>query len=390
MHESSNQLLTQNANANKIFFPNLDGLRFFSFLVVFLTHVFGGKYTQIIEPIWYEKLRIRLFSEGSTIGVSFFFVLSGFLITYLLLKEKELTNKVHVRSFYIRRILRIWPLYYLIVFYGFVLTPILKPLVGKSIVETASPLLCSLFMNNFNAIWNGSPMLTAIAVLWSVAIEEQFYIIWPLLFAHIKKIYYLYIFLGVIFLSTLFRLIFYKDQMYIEQHTLGVIADMALGGLGAYLILFHPNFKKTIEQLPKGVLLIPYLFVVLLFFFKYEMFFQISWLFILKRVIISFFFCWIILEQNFSLNSAFKVGKFKIISQLGKYTYGLYCLHPIVISFMSILLLKLNLLNQIWQVWLIHFPISLMLSIIVSYLSFRFFESPFIRLKSKYEYISKS
>src|SRR5690348_9426031 len=94
----------------KIFFPNLDGLRFFSFLVVFLYHghlsIFS--YLKDSQPKTYAAIEF-LFQHGN-LGVNFFFVLSGFLITYLLIKEKEFTGTIHVQNFYIRRILRIWPL----------------------------------------------------------------------------------------------------------------------------------------------------------------------------------------------------------------------------------------------------------------------------------------
>ncbi len=390
MSETSDHLKVNDIKSNKTFFPNLDGLRFFSFFIVFLTHVFGGKLPQITEALWYEHFRLRLFSEGSTIGVSFFFVLSGFLISYLLLKEKEDTGKIHIGAFYMRRILRIWPLFYFIVIYGFVLTPLLKPLIGKSISETASPILCSLFMNNFNAIWNGAPVLTALAVLWSVAIEEQFYIVWPILFYKFSPKNYLYIFISVIALSTVFRTIHYKDQGYIELHTLGVIADMAIGGLGAYLTLYSTKFKEYITHVSRWLNLIPYCFVAILFIFKYEIFFQIPFLFIFKRVIISFFFIWIILEQNFSLNSFFKIGNLKYVSLLGKYTYSLYCLHPIAISLCSILLIKLGLLTQVWQLWILLFPISLLISLIISYFSYEYFEKRFLKLKDKFSYFGKA
>ncbi|MBP8115058.1 MAG: acyltransferase, partial [Chitinophagaceae bacterium] len=140
----------------KIFFPNLDGLRFFSFIIVFFSHIFATQYDYIKEEGWYQLFKGRLFGDGD-MGVSFFFVLSGFLITYLLIKEKQLTGKVHISSFYIRRTLRIWPLYYFCVLFGFIAFPVLKSAFGQVPNETADPFLCSIFLNNFNAIYNGPP-----------------------------------------------------------------------------------------------------------------------------------------------------------------------------------------------------------------------------------------
>ena len=138
-------------------------------------------------------------------GVSFFFVLSGFLITYLLIKEKQLTGKVHISSFYIRRTLRIWPLYYFCVLFGFIAFPVLKSAFGQVPNETADPFLCSIFLNNFNAIYNGPPDSSILSVLWSVAIEEQFYLLWPILFYLASPKQYKFIFLGVIIISIIYR-----------------------------------------------------------------------------------------------------------------------------------------------------------------------------------------
>jgi peptidoglycan/LPS O-acetylase OafA/YrhL len=83
---------------NKVYFPNLNGLRFFAAFSVMLYHFFG------------EGL------INGHYGVVLFFVLSGFLITYLLFEEKEKFGKIEIKKFYFRRILRIWPLYYLVYF----------------------------------------------------------------------------------------------------------------------------------------------------------------------------------------------------------------------------------------------------------------------------------
>src|SRR5258705_2482475 len=209
----------------KIFFPNLDGLRFFSFLIVFLSHIFATDKENIKSQPWFKFFKGRLFSDGD-LGVSFFFVLSGFLITYLLLKEKEIAKKIHVKSFYIRRALRIWPLYYFSVFFGFVLFPFLKAYFGQVPDETANPVLCSLFLNNFDKIINGPPDSSVLGVLWSVAIEEQFYLVWPLLFFIVPSKHYHYIFIFIILISVLYRATHINGL--VDLHSLGVISDMAI------------------------------------------------------------------------------------------------------------------------------------------------------------------
>ena len=126
----------------KVYFPNLDGLRFFCFLSVFFFHSFATDYESVKQSSLYA-FQDSLFANGN-LGVNFFFVLSGFLITYLLFAEKSRFQKVNIPNFYVRRILRIWPLFYCCVFFGFVIFPYLKQLFGDTPNETANP-ICYLF-----------------------------------------------------------------------------------------------------------------------------------------------------------------------------------------------------------------------------------------------------
>jgi peptidoglycan/LPS O-acetylase OafA/YrhL len=370
----------------RIFFPNLDGLRFLSFLLVFFSHSFAADNAAIKQMTWYKIVKVRMFSDGD-IGVSFFFVLSGFLITYLLIKEKEFTGSIHIKSFYIRRALRIWPLYYFAVLFGFLVFPMLKTFFGQVPNETANPILCSLFLNNFDRIYNGAPDASVLAVLWSVAIEEQFYLIWPLLLFATPEKYYKHVILAVIAVSSLYRFIFYKP-LFMENHTLSVIVDMAIGGLGAYFCITSKKFLHWIENMPRWVIAIPYLLAIVYIGFRYQIFASPE-MARMKRVIMASTFIFIILEQNFAKHSFFKIGNFKIITWLGKYTYGLYCLHGIAILVSVTLLRKFSLNEYSWQIWFLELPISLGLSIIISWLSFTYFESWFLKLKNKFAFITK-
>ena len=107
---------------NKIYFKNLDGLRAIAAMAVVFTHIVSwipsegylNKYIGVL---------ISFSSRGGKYGVTFFFILSGFLISYLLFHEQKINGKIRIGRFYMRRILRIWPLYYLTVIIGFYIYP---------------------------------------------------------------------------------------------------------------------------------------------------------------------------------------------------------------------------------------------------------------------------
>src|SRR4029077_1940443 len=113
--------------AERVYFPELDGLRFIAFMMVYLFHqgVPGPLLVRLIGTTAGHAL-----TQNGGYGVQLFFILSGYLITALLLREEARYGRIALGAFWIRRILRIWPLYYLIVVIGFGLLPALERHVG--------------------------------------------------------------------------------------------------------------------------------------------------------------------------------------------------------------------------------------------------------------------
>jgi peptidoglycan/LPS O-acetylase OafA/YrhL len=320
--------------------------------------------------------------------------LSGFLITYLLIKEKEFTGRIHVPNFYVRRILRIWPLYYLCVAVGFIGFGILKKMSGDPILENANPWYYIFFAANFDIMhtWPEKPDALLLSVLWSVAVEEQFYLTWPLILSVVPLKRYKYVFPVIMVLCLVFRAFYTgdndKDFAVRYFHTFAVIGDMALGGLFAYLVSYENRFKTFITNMPKAVIGLIYLLTLAFTLLKDEIFVPgIPVMF--ERIVIAFLFGMIILEQNYAKNSLFKMSNFKMFSNLGIYTYGLYCLHFLglyfAIKFMNVLALN----GSISWVSFSMVALALIISVIISLMSYHFYEKWFLRLKDKFAFIVK-
>lgn len=379
------------ANSHKsissTYFENLDGLRFFCFLSVFFFHSFHTENPDIKNSPLYHFLKVTLFGNGF-LGVNFFFVLSGFLITYLLIKEKRASHQIQIGRFWMRRILRIWPLYFACVFYGFVIFPYTKIYAGAVPNETANPWYYIGFISNFDYIHKGLPDSPGLGVLWSVAIEEQFYLAWPVILSFFPLKKFWIPLLSILTGSLIFRAMNDVPVLH-EMHTLSCIGDMALGGLGAWLILETSSFKNKIANLPRWSILLIYLAFTLVFLFRDEFLLSSYWLRVFERLIISMIMLLIILEQCFAKNSFYKMGNFKVATRLGVVTYGLYCLHFIIISLTVGLTKKLGINSHVWQVVFLETFISLLITIGISLLSYRFFETPFLRLKEKFSFKAK-
>ncbi len=170
---SSNPIRSLTAS---FYHPELDGLRFFAFFLVFLHHALPH------DPAFYTKmgaapiLASALAALGATgaFGVNLFFLLSSYLITELLIRERARFGHVDLKSFYIRRILRIWPLYFAFLSFAWVMQWYVP---GQHIGWRAG-LAFTLLSGNWWLVFVGFPS-SVIFPLWSVSIEEQFYIFWP-------------------------------------------------------------------------------------------------------------------------------------------------------------------------------------------------------------------
>lgn len=177
---------------NKVYFPNLDGLRLVGSIIIIVFHIEGLKVLTGKEPNEW----VRDYLPLGNIDVSLFFVLSGFLIGYLLLKEKYDTGEINIKKYYTRRALRIWPLYYFIIIVGFFIFPYIGSkwhifnLAITSHYKNYGFIFCLFFLPPYGV------NLRAIGATWSVRVEELFYIMEPFLLRKTKK--YVRVFLLVI------------------------------------------------------------------------------------------------------------------------------------------------------------------------------------------------
>jgi peptidoglycan/LPS O-acetylase OafA/YrhL len=325
------------------YFENLDGLRFALAIIVFASHSLLGDVLKRLSPLEFIDRLIGVFSTGF-LGVSCFFVLSGFLITYLMMEEYTNKSTIDLKNFYIRRILRIWPLYYSVLIFTFFIYPVIKVRFGY-IDKNPFDLLYQLtFLANFDSISVQNLNLTAVAPMmisinWSVAIEEQFYLIWPILFLIFPPQKFWIQCCVIIITSFVFRFLIGNSAM-MYYHTLSVMSDLGIGALTACLCYYNKRFLKMLEDLDKRLIILLYVIGISLLMYT-DLIFDKD-LNSLIRVVNALFFAFIIAEQSFSSQSFFKFSNNKLISSLGKYTFGLYMLHPIGIQASIILFRYLN------------------------------------------------
>lgn len=159
----------------KAHFNQLTSSRFFAFLLIFFAHCFVTGSEQIENAGWF--IQLKEYSKLGVIGVDYFFVFSSFLITWIGLEEREHKQSFNLKNFFIRRTLRIWPLYFLIVGFGFALFSIAQ-LNDIEINNLPSALYFITLTLNLYIAEYGSGFVIFMVFLWSISLEEQFYVFW--------------------------------------------------------------------------------------------------------------------------------------------------------------------------------------------------------------------
>jgi peptidoglycan/LPS O-acetylase OafA/YrhL len=354
-------------------FETFDALRFFAYLKVFLLHL----------PITAFPA-FSFLSRGGGIGVVFFFILSGFLISYIIFQEKENTGKLNLRNFFIRRILRIWPLYYLMLLFAFCTPYLLELLHLSSSPEGYEPnwLLYSLFLGNYQSIaLDMSPNVSPLGVMWSLCIEEHFYIIWGVLlyFVNLKRMPY--IFAGGIIVANVARIIFFKLGLSTSEIFTN-LDYFIYGAIPAYIIVKFPGkIEDKVLRLSKEVKTLCVLLMVGM---------------VIVLPLITGFVKEFIAPAIFGLAFAgtisiftpekndFRISDRNGLSIMGRYTYGTYLSHGIWISFFIQIFsaLHFSLDKGIYAIMFVG--VTFLCTLGSAWLSYHFFEMPFLRLKKKF------
>jgi peptidoglycan/LPS O-acetylase OafA/YrhL len=364
--------------STKTYFENLDGLRAIAAIAVIMTHLsyFIQAKTSLGTLV---KGVISIGGMGGKLGVIFFFILSGFLITYLLFEEREKKGGVNIGKFYLRRLLRIWPLYFLTLIFGFWLFPFFL----ETKHEIASPLMYSLFLANFDHILNGFPTVSILGVHWSVCVEEQFYLIWPLLFVWMKK--KMLFIIGVIGFILLSQFYFVSSAIHYqggEYHLISCFKYLCIGALVAFFAFHHRMYIQSFSsQIPKWFSFLFYASSFCFLLVQHKLFGHAPWYKMMYDLVPVTLFVYVIIDQNFSTNSLFKIGRIKLLTWLGKISYGLYLTHMIALNSV------VYFLKEPSENLSVLFSGTLLISILLSYLSYTYFERYFLSFKEKFSRI---
>lgn len=357
-----------------LYFKGLNGIRAIAALAVVISHI-----NNRLDYFYLPKLPLL---DLANFGVTIFFTLSGFLITYLLLEEKEKTGTIALRKFYWRRVLRIWPLYFLylllVVFFN-------DPFqLNWSILFFV--FMIPNFRNSFKETININPgnhnLTYMIGHYWSLGVEEQFYLFWPLLVRKLKRILIFAIVFPILFI--LFKLVLkvtHSPEYVITFFHYTRLGCLVIGGLGAYLLKF--NYTKIISYFIN-----PFIEVFCWVFLIIILFNQFHIASLIDHEIVAVVTLGIILNQIKKDKPIINLEK-QSFDFLGKISFGLYVFNPFVIYLTSMVINTMKINNLVIKYVMIYM-ISLLFLIVIAYCSYQFFERKFLKLKNRYTVIQSN
>ena len=361
------------------YLPQLDVLRFFAFLAVFIGHAFpGGSRVYDNAGVPHTiSLGLAAFVRSGAVGVDLFFVLSSYLITTLLLREINARGSVNTWAFYLRRTLRIWPLYFLFIIGYFIIQSWIPKMEGgfwPSRFSGIHLLLFSVFAGNWAILMVPIP---PIAHLWSISVEEQFYIAWALVMRWIKVARIPLIAIAMIGIAVLTRLImslYHARFVGMWCGTMSRLDPLAMGILIACGALFSKPLRRRVLWIAAAVCLIV----------------AIEWVRPVGKAdplssVVDYLgnaiACAVILKAMIQFQPVRGVF-IRVLAYFGKISYGLYVFHALVLQFLFGWIhggsLKLYTIRA-----LLAFPATLA----VAALSYECYERWFVKLKERFTFV---
>jgi peptidoglycan/LPS O-acetylase OafA/YrhL len=366
----------------RVYFRNLNGLRFFAAVAVIFHHVEQYKLWAKLPNLWGNTFIDSLGHKA----VSFFFVLSGFLITYLLLEEDKKTKDIDIRNFYVRRILRIWPLYYLIVLTCIIFLPYFFQTLemgGDHFARNFWLVSILLLLVLPNVVRTFVPNVVGGNQLWSIGVEEQFYLVWPFFVKKFIRVFFQFLVALIAFkiaVTIALELVTANVEHFalpkiLRFWVLLQIEQMAIGAIGAWLLF--TNKERILAAI----------YNTYIFYFSNA---AIAALFVLpihhwwinyaEAVVFA------IVIMNLSTNPKIKFSlETPVLNTLGNISYGIYMYHTLCITICMFTLQHFG-LHQGNYVWfnILLYATSILSTIIVSYWSYEWFEKRFLALKEKF------
>lgn len=352
------------------YIPAFDGWRGVGVILVVSAHCFPNTITR---PFW--------------VAMDLFFVMSGFLITGILLDSK--TNQHYYRNYITRRVLRVFPVYYFVLFLSFIIIPWLWPHLMGSHYDYYLKHQAWFWLYGQNWLFSitGFPQNHTMVHFWSLAVEEQFYLLWPLLVKIFDSKKMLKVCIGIALFSIYFRMDLGFRLGFIEPYRyMATLSRMDSISIGAMIAILIRNNKQWLEKHVSVFALISALCAVAgVIYYRSANFLAVPSIYTFVDI-----FSGCILLYSLSLNKPWiiRIGDLCFFRFLGKYSYGIYIYHYIIfnILFYNVQPIFMKYFSRFWITEGLIGILTFCTAVFISLISYKYLELPFLKLKKYFSY----
>lgn len=366
-------LPTPKGKLDSAYDPTIDFIRFLAFFLVFFTHFIskGGNAITVDTGQWWNNELIQRVADFGGQGVTLFFSLTGFLLGRLLIREFKEHGTVSVKAFYLRRILRIWPLYFAFIAMCAVLNLFSN---SPTLVGSEIPYLAT-FTYNWGQIYGNIPG-TMVTITWSISIEEQIYLFFPVLFiAMAKKSSTKYaIFLMISGFASVLSCL-YIFEINADRFTPSFLLPVGVGLLTAK---YEDQYFTTPQAMRNSLLLV-------LFLISYVLYFRDivdSSIFQPLAYIGSAFLLPTLLLVSRSTIGRNQNWALKLAVYIGRRSYGCYLFHWAI---WTVMIGRHIFFTEKGGFSVIGVLVGFATTVIVSSFSYKYFETPFLRIRKRFQ-----
>lgn len=396
---------TEKSKGREAYWPQLDGMRTVAFMLVFIHHLGGITSHDFPKMTVAQLLDLNNYVAWGWCGVDVFFVLSGFLISYLLISEKEKFGNISFKFFYARRALRIWPIYYTLLFFAAFIEPAMhwaKAQAGYAGYLLNHCLPLALFLGNYS-LMNAVPLseyahhvdgalVYLLLPLWSLAVEEQFYLTWPFIINAVKKPASLFKIIAslCVFSAACRAVLWYASVHWFKldfptaiyyQAAPSHLEGLMMGACIAAGIFYHPQFFEKLKKFS------PLLMLAMVFLSRHigrrvpDLTCNLAsniYMFDLVAIVCGLFLVTALVSPIFK-----SFFGHPLMAKFGRLTYAMYLLHYFCIGLVDVVLRESPALTFGFPNWVVRFVLSLSLTFSLSWLSWHLVEKSFLA-KRKY------
>ncbi|MEQ9219054.1 MAG: acyltransferase [Cyclobacteriaceae bacterium] len=351
------------------FFPEIETLRAIAVIMVMLAHFIPKTSAFHIPYMFY--------------GVDLFFTISGFLITYILLGQIEANQHSSgglIKNFFVRRVLRLFPVYYAFIGFFFILRNVFSVYIWTNDYN----LYFFSYLQNMYYFYQGA-LNTSFSHLWSLGVEEQFYLVWPFLVIFIPKRHLVKVFVLFIVSSILLNVIYQPTVDAFRVLTVANLHTLGGGALLAFLLRYRDQSKVYQFLVNNRLMLLVLSLAVFVITLNYQGAIKEVQI-LLIELFLAFTTFMAVLISIHGWPSVFgSLFRSRHVQHIGKVSYGIYLFHMLIPVVLSIIIEKVPIMKFLLpeQIMLRVF-LLIVYSYVLAIISYNAYEIHFLKLKARF------